>query len=154
MHSAASLVTKSFTYRKIQQEEMNGLLLKVLAQDGSSFNSVSKLIKKYLIFSNQHGNTFYLSPPKETKKELIKIYSDSLAGALKSSNIKKIKLAKKQYCSNKNWVVWILFLLRLLILSLSLFLILHFSEYRRSYEFTIFSNRFSLVPGLCIRNHE
>ncbi|KAI9260987.1 hypothetical protein EDC94DRAFT_585155 [Helicostylum pulchrum] len=95
-------VTKSFTYRKIQQEEMNGVLLKVLAQDGSSFNSVSKLIKKYLIFSNQHGNTFYLSPPKETKKELIKIYSDSLAGALKSSNIKKIKLAKKQYYSNKN----------------------------------------------------
>jgi hypothetical protein len=72
MHSAASLVIKSFAYQEIQQKEMNGLLRKVLAQDDSSLNSVSKLIKKYLVFLNQHRNSsFFLSPPKETKKRYV-----------------------------------------------------------------------------------
>ncbi|CEI90773.1 hypothetical protein RMCBS344292_05085 [Rhizopus microsporus] len=102
MYSAASLVIKSFAYQEIQQEKMNGLLLKVLAQDDFSLNSVSKLIKKYLVFLNQHRNSsFSLSPPKETKKELIEIYNNSLASALKSSNIKHIKLAKKRYAATK-----------------------------------------------------
>ncbi|KAI7880263.1 uncharacterized protein EV154DRAFT_524010 [Mucor mucedo] len=102
MHSAASLVTKSFAYQEIQQEEMNVLLLKVLAQDDSSLNSVSMLIKKYLVFLNQHRNSsFSLSLPKETKKELIEIYNNSLASALKSSNIKHINLTKKRYVAKK-----------------------------------------------------
>ncbi|CAO3691292.1 unnamed protein product [Rhizopus microsporus] len=102
MYSVASLVIKSFAYQEIQQEKMNGLLLKVLAQDDFSLNSVSKLIKKYLVFLNQHRNSsFSLSPPKETKKELIEIYNNSLASALKSSNIKHIKLAKKRYAATK-----------------------------------------------------
>ncbi|RCH88292.1 hypothetical protein CU098_007295 [Rhizopus stolonifer] len=102
MHSAASFVIKSFAYQKIQQEKMEGLLLKVLAQDDLSLNSVSKLIKKYLVFLNQHRNSsFSLSPPKETKKELIEIYNNSLASVLKSSNIKNIKLAKKRYAATK-----------------------------------------------------
>jgi hypothetical protein len=102
MHSAASLVIKSFAYQEIQQEKMNELLLKVLALDDLSLNSVCKLIKKYLVFLNQHRNSsFSLSPPKETKKELIEIYNNSLASALKSSNIKHIKLAKKRYAATK-----------------------------------------------------
>ncbi|KAG2201559.1 hypothetical protein INT47_007436 [Mucor saturninus] len=102
MHSAASLVINSFAYQEIQQEEMNVLLPKVLAQDDSSLNSVSMLIKKYLVFLNQHRNSsFSLSPPKETKRELIEIYNNSLASALISSNIKHIKLAKKRYVATK-----------------------------------------------------
>lgn len=102
IHSAASLVIKSFAYQEIQQEKMNKLLPKVLAQDDLSLNSVSKLIKKYLVFLNQHRNSsFSLSSPKETKKELIEIYNNSLASALKSTNIKHIKLAKKRYAAKK-----------------------------------------------------
>ncbi|CAO3686586.1 unnamed protein product [Rhizopus stolonifer] len=48
-------------------------------------------------FYSKRNSFFSLSPPKETKKELIKIYNNSLAGALKSFNIKNIKLAKKRY---------------------------------------------------------
>ncbi|KAI9483568.1 MAG: hypothetical protein EXX96DRAFT_558672 [Benjaminiella poitrasii] len=102
MHSAASLVIKSFAYQEIQQEELNGLLLKVLAQDDLSLNSVNKLIKKYLVFLNQHQNfSFSLSPTEEIKKELIEIYNNSLASALRSSNIKHSKLAKQRYIATK-----------------------------------------------------
>ncbi|KAI9483612.1 MAG: hypothetical protein EXX96DRAFT_606591 [Benjaminiella poitrasii] len=102
MHSAASLVIKSFAYQEIQQEELNGLLLKVLAQDDLSLNSVNKLIKKYLVFLNQHQNfSFSLSPTEEIKKELIEIYNNSLASALTSSNIKHSKLAKQRYIATK-----------------------------------------------------
>lgn len=60
MHSAASFVIKTFAYPEIQQEKMNELLLKVLAQDDLSLNSVSNLIKKYLVFLNQHRNSLFL----------------------------------------------------------------------------------------------
>lgn len=102
MYSAASLVIRSFAYQEIQQKQINKLLPKVLAQDDSSLTYASKLTKKFLVFLNKHQNSsFSLSPPKETKKELIEIYNNSPAGALKSSNIKNIKLAKKRYEAKK-----------------------------------------------------
>lgn len=102
MHSAASLVIRSFAYKEIQEKEMSRLLLQVLAQEDSSLSAVNRLIKKYLVFLNQHRNSsFSLSPLTETKKELIKIYNNSLAGALKSFNAKQTKLAKERYVARK-----------------------------------------------------
>ncbi|KAL7312535.1 hypothetical protein PS15m_008286 [Mucor circinelloides] len=102
MHTAASLVIRSFAYKEIQENEMSRLLLQVLAQEDSSLSAVNRLIKKYLVFLNQHRNSsFSLSPLTETKKELIEIYNNSLAGALKSFDVKQTKLAKERYVARK-----------------------------------------------------
>lgn len=83
----------------MQEKEMRKLLLQVLAQEDLSLSAVNRLIKKYLVFLNQHrSSSFSLSPLTETKKELIEIYNNSLAGALKSFNA---KLAKERYVARK-----------------------------------------------------
>ncbi|KAI8642302.1 hypothetical protein BD408DRAFT_416868 [Parasitella parasitica] len=48
MHSAASLVIKSFAYQEIHQKEMNELLLKMLAQDDFYLSPVRSSLRNIL----------------------------------------------------------------------------------------------------------
>jgi hypothetical protein len=107
MHTAASFLIRSFAYQEIQPMQINKLLPKVLVQVDTSPTSASKHTKKYLVFFNKRqSSSFSLAPPnKETKKKkLAEIYNSSLAGALKNSNIKNVKLAKKKVIKLKKLI--------------------------------------------------
>lgn len=62
------------------------------------------MIKKYLIHLNENKHSSFGESRQQTvkiKEDLIDIYNNSLAGALKSFNSNSIKAAKKQFLSQK-----------------------------------------------------
>ncbi|CAO3616292.1 unnamed protein product [Mucor hiemalis] len=73
MHTAASFLINSFASKKVSDLEVKETLTTVLSLDDSSFTSVNKLIKKYIVFLGQNLQSSFFKAPKETKNDMITV---------------------------------------------------------------------------------
>lgn len=63
----------------------------LLQQVQEASSGKKELVEKYLLLMTTHPQTFLFSNPGQTRKDLIQLYRDSLAGPLKALNIKIVK---------------------------------------------------------------